>query len=43
VQKNYDLLSGDDPAEVEAARERIAALEPPPDYPVGGEGVAGWR
>jgi uncharacterized protein YjlB len=42
-QENYDLLRGDDPAEVEAARERIAALGPPPDDPVGGEGVAGWR
>jgi uncharacterized protein YjlB len=42
-QENYDLLHGDDPAEVEAARERIAALGPPPDDPVGGEGVAGWR
>jgi uncharacterized protein YjlB len=41
-QENYDLLRGDDPAEVEAARERIAALEPPPDDPVGGDGVAGW-
>jgi uncharacterized protein YjlB len=42
-QENYDLLRGDDPAEVEAARERIAALGPPPDDPVGGEGLAGWR
>ena len=42
-QENYDLLRGDDPAEVEASRERIAALGPPPDDPVGGEGVAGWR
>jgi uncharacterized protein YjlB len=38
-QENYDLLRGDDPAEVEAARERIAALGPPPDDPVGGDGV----
>jgi uncharacterized protein YjlB len=38
-QENYDLLRGDDPAEVEAARERIAALGPPPEDPVGGEGV----
>jgi uncharacterized protein YjlB len=37
------LLRGDDPAEVEAARERIAALGPPPDDPVGGEGLARWR
>jgi uncharacterized protein YjlB len=42
-QENYDLLRGDDPAEVEAARERIAALGRPPDDPVGGEGVAAWR
>jgi len=41
-QEDYDLLRGDDPAEVEAARERIAALGPPPQDPVGGEGVAGW-
>jgi uncharacterized protein YjlB len=42
-QENYDLLRGDDPAEVEAARERIAALGAPPDDPVGGEGIARWR
>jgi uncharacterized protein YjlB len=42
-QENYDLLRGDDPDEVEAARERIAALGPPPDDPVGGAGVARWR
>jgi uncharacterized protein YjlB len=42
-QENYDLLRGDDPAEVEAARERIAALGAPPMDPVGGDGVAGWR
>src|SRR5919109_398805 len=42
-QENYDLLRGVDPAEVEAARERIAALGPPPEDPVGGEGVARWR
>jgi uncharacterized protein YjlB len=41
-QEDYDLLRGDDPAEVEAARRRIAALGPPPEDPVGGEGVAGW-
>ena len=41
-QEDYDLLRGDDPAEVEAARERIAALEPPGGDPVGGEGVASW-
>jgi uncharacterized protein YjlB len=42
-QENYDLLRGDDPAEVQAARERIAALGPPPEDPVGGEGVARWK
>ncbi len=42
-QEDYDLLRGDDPAEVERARERIAALDAPPQDPVGGEGVAGWR
>jgi uncharacterized protein YjlB len=41
-QESYDILRGEDPAEVEAARERIAALGPPPDDPVGGDGVAGW-
>src|SRR4051795_4267798 len=39
-QEDYDLLRGDDPAEVDAARERIAALPAPPHDPVGGEGVA---
>ena len=42
-QEDYDLLRGDDPAEVEVARERIAALPAPPDDPVGGDGVARWR
>jgi uncharacterized protein YjlB len=42
-QERYDILRGDDPAEVEAARERIAALGAPPDDPIGGDGVAGWR
>jgi uncharacterized protein YjlB len=42
-QEDYDLLRGDDPAEVSAARERIAALGPPPEDPVGGEGVGRWR
>jgi uncharacterized protein YjlB len=41
-QEDYDLLRGDDPAEVEAARERIAGLGAPPEDPVGGEGVGGW-
>jgi uncharacterized protein YjlB len=42
-QEDYDLLRGDDPAEVAAARERIAALAAPPEDPVGGDGVTGWR
>jgi len=42
-QEDYDLLRGDDPAEVEAAKERIAALPAPPEDPVGGEGIAAWR
>src|SRR3954454_6037782 len=42
-QEDYDLLRGEAPAEVAAARERIAALPAPPDDPVGGPGVAGWR
>lgn len=41
-QEDYDLLRGDHPDEVAAARERIAALGAPPDDPVGGEGVGGW-
>ena len=41
-QENYDLLRGDDPAEVEAARTRIAALAPPPQDPVGGKGISHW-
>jgi uncharacterized protein YjlB len=41
-QEDYDLLRGDDPAEVQAARERIASLAAPPQDPVGGAGVAGW-
>jgi len=42
-QENYDLLRGDDPAEVEAARRRIEALGPPPQDPVGGEGISRWE
>jgi uncharacterized protein YjlB len=42
-QEDYDLLRGDDPEEVAAARERIRRLGAPPRDPVGGEGVAGWR
>jgi len=41
-QERYDLLRGDDPAEVAAARERIARLPAPDTDPVGGEGVGGW-
>src|SRR3954462_10935626 len=42
-QEDYDLLRGDDPAEVEAARRRVAALGAPAGDPVGGDGVARWR
>lgn len=42
-QEDYDVLRGDDPAELERARERIAALPAPPRDPVGGDGVRGWR
>ena len=42
-QGDYDLLRGDDPAEVEAARRRIEALGPPPQDPVGGEGISRWE
>ena len=38
-QEDYDLLREAD----DAARERIAALGPPAQDPVGGDGVAGWR
>jgi uncharacterized protein YjlB len=41
-QEDYDILRGDDPAETQAARERIAALPAPPRDPVGGDGVARW-
>jgi uncharacterized protein YjlB len=41
-EERYDLLRGDDPAAVAAARERIAALGAPPQDPVGGDGVARW-
>jgi uncharacterized protein YjlB len=41
-QEDYDLLRGDDPDEVAAARERIAALPAPPEDPVGGDGVKSW-
>jgi uncharacterized protein YjlB len=41
-QEDYDLLRGDDPDEVAAARERIAALPAPDTDPAGGAGVAGW-
>jgi len=42
-QERDGLLRGDDPAEVEAARARIARLGAPDRDPVGGDGVAGWR
>ena len=42
-QEDYDLLRGDDAAEVAAARERIAALPAPPQDPVGGAGIAHWE
>jgi uncharacterized protein YjlB len=38
-QEEYDLLRKDEPG----ARERIAALGPPPEDPVGGEGIDRWR
>jgi uncharacterized protein YjlB len=38
-QEHYDLRRETDAA----ARERIAALPVPPDDPVGGDGIAGWR
>jgi uncharacterized protein YjlB len=38
-QESYDLLREAD----DAARQRVASLPAPPDDPVGGEGVAGWR
>src|SRR3954468_13572028 len=41
-QEAYALLRGESAAEVEAARERIAALPAPPEDPVGGAGVAQW-
>jgi uncharacterized protein YjlB len=41
-QEDYDLLRGESDAEVEAARERIAALPAPPDDPVGGPGIGEW-
>jgi uncharacterized protein YjlB len=37
-QQDSDLLRAAD----DAARERIAALGPPPEDPVGGDGVGGW-
>ncbi len=42
-QEDYDVLRGDDPAGVEAARERIAALGAPDADPVGGEGISHWQ
>lgn len=37
-QEDYDLLREAD----DAARERIAAVPPPAEDPVGGEGIAAW-
>jgi len=42
-QEDYDLLRGEDPAEVAAAKERIATLPAPPEDPVGGDGIGAWR
>jgi uncharacterized protein YjlB len=42
-QEDYDLLREVDREDLEAARARIEALGAPPDDPVGGDGVAGWR
>jgi uncharacterized protein YjlB len=42
-QEDYDLLRGEDAAEVAAARERISVLGAPSSDPVGGAGVAGWH
>ena len=42
-QEDYDLLRGDDPEAVRAARARIEALGAPPGDPVGGDGIAVWR
>jgi uncharacterized protein YjlB len=42
-QEDYDLLREDlSDAELEAARGRIGRLGPPPQDPVGGEGVGNW-
>ena len=42
-QEDYDLLREDvSDAELQQARERIASLGPPPEDPVGGDGVASW-
>jgi uncharacterized protein YjlB len=38
-QEDYDLLREAD----DAARSRIAALPAPPEDPVGGDGISGWR
>jgi uncharacterized protein YjlB len=42
-QEDYDVLRGDDPGELEAARARIAALGVPDADPVGGDGIERWR
>jgi uncharacterized protein YjlB len=42
-QEDYDLLREDiSDAELQAARERIERLGPPPQDPVGGEGIGRW-
>ena len=42
-QEDYDLLREDvSDAELQQARERIANLGPPPQDPVGGEGIGRW-
>src|SRR3954462_10913651 len=38
-REDYALLGGEDPAEVAAAKERIATLPAPPEDPVGGDGI----
>jgi uncharacterized protein YjlB len=42
-QEDYDLLREDlSDAELRQARERIGRLGPPPQDPIGGEGVGNW-
>jgi uncharacterized protein YjlB len=42
-QEDYDILRGDDPAELRRAKARIAALPAPPYDPVGGAGISTWN